>query len=135
MRYYLAKTEPAEYSINDLEKDGTATWDGVRNPQAVMALKSMQPKDRVLIYHSGDQKAIIGLAEVVGNSRPDAKDDRSWLVDFKFLTKFNPPYITLGQIKTSGLFNDFKLVKQGRLSTMEVPTNFIDWLKQQGLDL
>ncbi len=135
MKYYLAKTEPNEYSIDDLQKEGTASWDGVRNPQAVIFLKAMQPGDKVLIYHSGGVSAIAGLAEVVGNSRADSTDPRSWLVDFKFLRKFEEPFITLKQIKESGKFNDSRLVRQGRLSTMEVSGEFIEWLKQQGLDI
>ncbi len=135
MKYYLAKTEPHEYSIDDLQKDGTASWDGVRNPQAVNYIKQMQKGDKVLIYHSGKESAVVGLAEVAGNSRPDLADDRSWLIDFTFLKKFAEPHITLKQIKASQKFDDLRLVKQGRLSTMEVPEHFIDWLKEQGLSL
>ncbi len=133
MKYYLAKTEPHEYSIDDLQKDDTASWDGVRNPQAVNFLKAMQSGDKVLIYHSGTESSIVGLAEVVDQSGPDPKDDRSWLVNFKFLKKFDPPYISLKQIKQSGKFDDLKLVRQGRLSTMEVPAEFIQWLEEQGV--
>lgn len=133
MTHYLAKTEPSTYSIEDLKKDGTTTWNGVRNPTAVRFLKAMQAGDRVLIYHSGEEKAIVGLVEVVGNSRPDPDDTRSWLVDFKYLHHFAQPHITLKQIKESGLFADFALVKQGRLSVMEVPEVFIQWVKIQGL--
>lgn len=135
MKYYLAKTEPLEYSIDDLQKESTATWDGVRNPQAVIFLKAMNPGDKVLIYHSGGETAIAGLAEVAGNSRPDPKDNRSWLVDFKFLKKFDKPFVTLKQIKDSRKFDDLRLIRQGRLSTMEMPDNFISWLKERGLDL
>ncbi len=135
MNYFLAKTDPETYSITDLEKDKQTTWDGVRNPQAVIFLKQMQPKDKVLIYHSQGESAIVGLAEVVGNSRPDPKDTRSWLVDFKFVKKFKEPYVTLQQIKESGKFDDFRLVRQGRLSTMDVPEKFIEYLKKCGVAL
>lgn len=135
MQYFLAKTDPETYSIADLERDGKTTWDGVRNPAAVQALKKMQPGDLVLIYHSQGEKTITGLAEVVGNSRPDAKDDRSWLVDFKFVKKFAEPLVTLADIKNSGLFGDFALVKQGRLSTMPAPEKFIHWLQKKGLKI
>ncbi len=133
MKYYLAKTDPETYSIDDFEKFGTDVWDGVRNPQAVIFLKQMQPGDKILIYHSKGESSIRGLAEVVGNSRPDPNDKRSWLVDMKFLKKFDPPYITLQQVKATGKFLNFRLVKQGRLSVMDVPEEFISWLKQQGL--
>src|SRR4051812_45566210 len=99
MNYFLAKTDPGTYSIADLEKEKTTTWSGVRNPQAVSVLKAMKKGDRVLIYHSQGEGAIRGLAEVLGNGRPDLKDEKSWLVDFKFIRKFAEPYITLKEIK------------------------------------
>lgn len=135
MKYFLAKTDPQTYSISDLEKDGTTTWDGVRNPQAVIFLKMMKAGDRVLIYHSQGEASIVGLAEVVGHSRPDPKDPKSWLVDFTFIRKFPQPYITLSDIKSTEKFTDFRLVRQGRLSTMDVPETFILWLAQKGITL
>lgn len=135
MKYYLAKTDPETYSIDDLEKEGIATWDGVRNPTAVKTLKAMEPGDKVLIYHSQGQTTIVGLAEVIGNSRPDPKDPRSWLVDFKLIKRFAEPFVTLQQIKASGLFDGFVLVRQSRLSTMPVPDQFIEWLIRQGYPL
>jgi predicted RNA-binding protein with PUA-like domain len=134
MKYFLAKTEPSDYSIDDLQKDNVASWDGVANFLAVRYLKSMQPGDKVLIYHSGKNAHIAGLAEVVGNSRPDPNNSRSWLVDFKFLKKFDT-LVTLREIKESHLFDDTKLVRQGRLSTMEIPIELVDWLKTKGLEV
>lgn len=131
MNYYLAKTEPSTYSIDDLEKEKTTTWNGVRNPGAVKALKQMQKGDKVLIYHSG--VGIVGLADILGNGKPDLKDQRSWLIDFKFIRKFSDPIVTLKEVKESGLFNDFALVRQGRLSVMQVPEKFVVWLKKKGL--
>lgn len=133
MKYYLAKTEPTTYSISDLKKENVTTWNGVRHPGAVKTLKSMMPGDKVLIYHSGGESCIVGIAEVAGNSRPDPHDDKSWLVDFKYLDTFSEPYVTLKQIKATGLFQDLPLVRQGRLSTMEVPLQFIEWLEGLGL--
>ena len=77
MAYFLAKTDPETYSIDDLESDGTTEWDGVRNPTAVNAIKTMKPGDRVIIYHSQGQAAVVGLAEVVSDPRPDANDAKS----------------------------------------------------------
>jgi predicted RNA-binding protein with PUA-like domain len=132
MNYYLAKTEPSTYSIDDLAKEKTTTWSGVRNPGAVKTLKEMKKGDKVLIYHSGSG-TISGLASVLGNGRPDLKDEKSWLVDFKFEKKFKEPFINLAVIKESGLFSDFALVRQGRLSTMLVPVKFVKWLKEKGI--
>ncbi|MBL8030966.1 MAG: EVE domain-containing protein [Candidatus Doudnabacteria bacterium] len=135
MNYFLAKTDPGTYSIDDFAKEKATTWSGVRNPQAVLVLKSMKKGDRVFIYHSQGEGSIRGLAEVVGNSRPDPKDVKSWLVDFKFLKKYTEPYTTIKDVKASGLFADFALVTQSRLSTMHVPARVVAWLKQQKLSV
>jgi predicted RNA-binding protein with PUA-like domain len=133
MDYYLAKTDPGTYSIEDFAKEKVTTWSGVRNPQAVQALKSMKKGDRVFIYHSGDERAIRGLAAVVGNSRPDPKEAKSWLVDFKLLKVYPEPHVTLADIRNSGKFSDFALIRQSRLSTMVVPQSVVTWLGKQGL--
>lgn len=136
MRYFLAKTDPKIYSIDDLARDGTTVWDGVRNPQAVIFLKQMKKGDRVLMYHSQGEASIVGLAEVVSEQgKPDPKDAKSWLVDVKFLRKFKEPYVTLQQVKQTGTFSDFRLVRQSRLSTMDVPDAFITFLTSQGVVL
>ena len=79
MAYFLAKTDPESYSIDDLERDGTTEWDGVRNPTAINAIKQMRPGDKVFIYHSQGETAIVGLAEVVSEPRADANDATSWV--------------------------------------------------------
>jgi predicted RNA-binding protein with PUA-like domain len=131
MAYFLAKTEPSTYSINDLKRDGKTTWDGVRNPAAVNAIKTMKPGDEVIIYHTGGEKAVVGLARVVSEARPDPKDDRSWIVDFEYSQHAKHP-VTLKQIKDSHEFDDWSLVRMGRLSTMSAPDRFWKWLQQQG---
>lgn len=133
MKYYLAKTEPDGYSIDRFANDKFTSWNGVNNPQAVNFLKQMQPKDLVLIYHTQNERAIVGLAEVIGNSRPDPDNSRSWLVDMKFIRKFEPPWVSLHEIKSSGEFSDFRLVRQSRLSVMDVPEKFIQYLKKKGV--
>jgi len=133
MDYFLVKTEPSTYGVGDFEKEKETTWNGVKNSGAVKALKSMKKGDRVLVYHSGGESCIVGLAEVLGNGRPDFKEQRSWLVDFKFLRKFAEPFVTLKDVKDSGLFQDLALVRQGRLSVMAVPEKFVLWLKKKGL--
>jgi predicted RNA-binding protein with PUA-like domain len=135
MKYFLAKTDPETYSVDDFEKEKKTTWNGVRNALAVMTIKRMQEGDRVLIYHSQGEGSIRGLAEVVGKNRMDFTDERSWLVDFKFIRKFSEPYVTIKDVKASGLFPDFALVRHSRLSTMEVPAQFISWLKKKGLQV
>ena len=124
MAYFLAKTDPATYSVDDLARDGTTTWDGVRNAAALQAIRAMRPGDEVLIYHSQGEAAIVGLARVNSEPRPDPKDSKSWVVDVTFVRRLEQP-VTLREIKESHLFDDWSLVRQGRLSTMGVPDNVI----------
>jgi len=131
MAYFLAKTDPETYSIDDLQRDGTTEWDGVRNPAAVNAIKSMRPGDRVVIYHSQGAAAVVGLAEVVSAPRPDKNDAKSWVADFAYVAHARRP-VTLREVKESHLFDDWLLVRQGRLSTMPAPEAFWAWLVEQG---
>ena len=130
MSYYLAKTDPETYSIDDLEREGRTVWDGVKNPQALRAIQAMQPGDFVFIYHSGAQPAVVGLAKVAGPPRPDPKHAKLTVVDFEFLRHLDPP-TTLQEIKESGKFDDWSLVRQGRLSTMAAPEAFGKWMRKK----
>jgi predicted RNA-binding protein with PUA-like domain len=132
MAYFLAKTDPETYSLDDLKRDGQTEWDGVRNPAAVNAIKSMKPGDKVIIYHSQGQSAVVGLAEVVSPPRPDPKDAKSWVADFKYLKHAKQP-VTLREIKESHDFDDWALVRMGRLSTMAAPDAFWKWLQARGV--
>lgn len=130
MTYFLAKTDPETYSIDSLEKDRKTVWDGVRNPQALRAIKEMRPGDRVFVYHSMGVAAIMGLAEVASAPRPDPKDARLTVVDLKFVARLEPP-VTLREIKESHLFDDWSLVRQSRLSTMAAPPAFAEWMRKK----
>ncbi len=130
MPYFLAKTDPQTYSLAALEHEGTTVWDGVTNPQAVQAIRRMRPNDKVLIYHSGGESAVVGWARVKSAPRDDPNTPRSVIVDLAFAGRIDPP-VTLKEIKTSGLFSDWALIRQGRLSTMEAPADFVAWLKKQ----
>ena len=130
MNYFLAKTEPASYSIDQLRQDMRTTWDGIRNPQALKAVRSMRPGDRVFIYHSGSQAAVVGLAEVVSDARSVRNEPNLAEIDVGYLTHLDPP-TKLAEIKGSGLFADWALVRQGRLSTMEVPDSFVTWVRKR----
>ena len=130
MSWFLAKSEPLVYSIDQLQKDGKTLWDGVVNPQAVKAIKNMKPGDRVFIYHSGGESEIVGIAEVLTAGRPDPKNEKSAVADLGFVSKLDKP-TTLKEIKECGLFADFALVRQSRLSTMEVPEKFVAWMKKR----
>ena len=130
MAYFLAKTDPEHYSIDNLEQDKATVWDGVRSAAALLAIRAMRPDDEVLIYHSQGEAAIVGLARIVSEPRPDPNDPRSWVVDIAFIRRLEQP-ITLREIKESHLFDDWALVRQGRLSTMNVPENVVAWLKKK----
>ena len=129
MTYYLAKTEPATYSIDDLERDKRTTWDGVTNPQAVKTIRQMAPGDKVFLYHSGGISSVVGLAVVRSAGRDDPKNPKSAVVDLEFESRVDPP-ISLKDIKDSKLFDDWALVRQGRLSTMAAPPEFVAWVKK-----
>lgn len=130
MNYFLAKTDPETYSIDDLVRDGKTAWDGVRNAQALRAIREMLPGDRVFIYHSMADAAVVGLSKVASAPRPDPKDAKLTVVDFEFLARLDPP-TTLREIKESGLFPDWALVRQSRLSTMSAPAAFVEWMRRR----
>lgn len=130
MNYFLAKTDPETYAIEQFEREKKTTWDGVKNPQALRAIQQMRPDDRVFMYHSGGDAAVGGLAKVVSEPRPDPKSPKLTVIDLEFLTRLDPP-TTLREIKQSGLFEDWALVRQSRLSTMAVPPAFVSWMKKR----
>jgi len=130
MNYFLAKTDPDTYSIDDLEREKKTVWDGVTNPQAVRAIREMRPGDRVFIYHSGGVSGIVGLATVRSAPRDDPKNPRSAVIDLEFDGRLSAP-TTLAEIKQSKKFDDWALVRQGRLSTMSAPAQFVDWMRNR----
>lgn len=121
MAYWLLKTEPATYSCADLEREGTTVWDDVANAQALINIRQMQPGDLALIYHSGDERAIVGLAEIVSAPYADPKldDPRRSVVAVRFL-RWLERRVPLSAIKSDVTFAQFALVRQSRLSVMPV---------------
>ena len=128
MRYFLAKTDPETYSIDDLEREKKTAWDGVTNPQAVRAIREMRPGDRVFVYHSGGVSGVVGLATVRSEPRDDPKNSKSAVVDLEFTGRLEP-LTPLSEIKQSKEFTDWALVRQGRLSTMAAPEQFVEWMR------
>jgi predicted RNA-binding protein with PUA-like domain len=126
MAYWLLKTEPSTYSFGDLYRDKRATWDGVTNNAALIHMRAMKKGDLAFIYHSGDEKAIVGIAEIVSNPYSDHKggDTRYVVVDLKPIEKLKNP-VTLTAIKARREFSDFPLVRISRLSVM--PVSFTRW--------
>jgi predicted RNA-binding protein with PUA-like domain len=119
--YWLLKTEPSTYAFDQLERDGKATWDGVRNNLALMHLRAMKAGDQVLIYHSGAVKAAIGLARVAAAAYPDPQqtDPRFVVVDLTPLRRFKRS-VTLAEIRAVPALAELPLIKMTRLSVMPV---------------
>ena len=124
--YWLVKTEPSTYSYDDLERAQTAVWDGVKNPVALRNLRSMHPGDQVLVYHTGDQKAVVGWATVVSApyADPRKKDPKLFVVDLKAHRRL-PERVTLAQIKVDKTLSELPIVRQGRLSVS--PVTALQW--------
>ena len=115
--HYLLKTEPSTYSFTDLQKEKTTVWDGVSNPVALKNMRTMKPGERLVIYHTGDQKSAVGTASVVSVDPSDPSNPR---VTIKVGNAIAKP-VTLAQAKANNLFSESPLVRQGRLSV--VPLN------------
>lgn len=115
MNYWLVKTEPSTYSWDDLRKKGTDTWDGIRNFQARNYLKQMKVGDGVLVYHSGQDKSIQGLAEVLEEAFDDPQDAAWVAVRLKALRPLTRP-IPLSAIQSQPELSQISLLKQSRLS-------------------
>ncbi|MGB8321917.1 MAG: EVE domain-containing protein [Candidatus Acidiferrum sp.] len=111
---YLLKTEPTEYSFEDLKKDGVTEWDGVSNPVALKNLRGMESGDRLIIYETGDKKSAVGTAKVVS---VDPGDGKTPVVKIKSGKPLKKP-VTLAEIKAKELFADSPLVRIGRLSVV-----------------
>ncbi len=112
--FYLFKTEPSEYSFADLQKDKTTTWDGVTNPVAVRNLREMPKGSKIVIYHTGDEKRVVGTASLVSVDTSDSKVP-------KVVIKAGSPVkhsLTLAEIKAKKEFSTSPLVRIGRLSVV-----------------
>jgi predicted RNA-binding protein with PUA-like domain len=120
--YWLLKTEPGTYSWDDLARDKSATWDGVANATALKHIRTMKKGDAALIYHTGDERQAIGIAELKSNPYPDPKEDDEKLVvfDLKPKKELKRP-VTLADIKADKTFAGWDFLRIGRLSVVPVP--------------
>lgn len=124
MAYWLLKTEPQEYSWADLAQDGRTVWNGIKNPLALKYLRTMQPADEALIYHTGKERRVVGVAEIITLPYPDpALDDPLRVVVEITAVRSLPQPVTLAQIKQSN-FTGFDLIRLPRLSVVPVPTEY-----------
>lgn len=133
MNYFLVKSEPFKYSWEQFNKDGRTFWDGVRNYQARNNIKLMKEGDLVLFYHSNEGKHVVGIAKVVREFYQDpTTDDANWVVvDLSPVEKLKNP-VTLEQIKAEESLKDISLVKQGRLSVMQLKAEEFDKILEMG---
>jgi predicted RNA-binding protein with PUA-like domain len=129
---WLFKEEPGHYSYADLERDGTTVWDGVTNNLALQNLRKVRKGDRVLYYHTGDEKAVVGEMRVVSGPRPDPEDPAGKLVvvEVRAVRRLPTP-VSLARIKEDPQLQDWELVRLPRLSV--VPVNGVQWDRIEGL--
>ncbi|MFZ5825962.1 MAG: EVE domain-containing protein [Bacillota bacterium] len=133
MAHWLMKTEPDEFSYKDLEQAGREPWNGVRNAVALKHMRAMMPGDTFLFYHTGNEKAIVGVGRVISEPYPDpeAENPKYVAVDTAPGYRFQVP-VTLAAIKADERFADWELVRQSRLSVMPVSEEQWGWLHDMG---
>ncbi|TPG22535.1 EVE domain-containing protein [Sphingomonas koreensis] len=124
MAHWLLKSEPESYGWDDLVRDGETEWDGVRNPAAALHLRAMQPGDRALFYHSGKQKAAVGIMEISRAARPDGTDGKWVSIAVKPLEPLAQP-VTLKTIKAEPKLAGMPMLRQSRLSVS--PVSAAEW--------
>ncbi len=120
-QYWLLKTEPSDYSYTDLSRDGKTVWDGVSNNFALKHLRTIKAGDLAFLYHTGKERALVGIAEVISDPYPDPKknDAKLAVVDVKAREEL-PQSVSLAEVKADSEFSDFLLVRLPRLSVMPV---------------
>ncbi|MFZ0959814.1 MAG: EVE domain-containing protein [Terriglobia bacterium] len=118
---WLLKSDPEHYSFSALERDGKTVWDGISNNLALKHLRNVQRGDLIMVYHTGDERAVVGLAEAASDPYPDPqqKDARRVVIDVQAKEKLSRP-VTLDEIKQSSALKSFDLVRLPRLSVMPV---------------
>ncbi|MGB2714671.1 MAG: EVE domain-containing protein [Vicinamibacterales bacterium] len=129
---WLMKEEPSNYSYDDLARDGRTAWTGVRNPLAQKHLRSIRRGDRIFFYHTGNEKAVVGIARAAGDAYPDPADKtgKLYAVDVEPVKKLPGP-VTLASIKAEKAFASFPLVRMARLSVMPVSDD--EWKRIEGM--
>jgi predicted RNA-binding protein with PUA-like domain len=135
MAYWLLKSEPDVYSYQDLARDKTTEWDGVANNTALIHIRNMKKGDLALIYHTGEVRAAIGIAEVISEPHPDKQlnDPKMAVVTVKAKRALKHP-VTLAQIKADPAFAGFDLIRIGRLSVVPVPEKMWKRIEQMSAE-
>ena len=128
--YWILKTEPSSYSFDRLVTERRAVWDGVSNALALKHLRSMAKGDQTFIYHTGDEKALVGLARIASDPYADPKDDKLTVVDVEAGDRLPTP-VTLAAVKADPAFAQLGLVRMSRLSVIPVPPDL--WKRLLGM--
>lgn len=129
---WLFKEEPSNYSYDDLARDGRTSWTGVRNPVAQRHLRSVKKGDKIFFYHTGDEKAVVGICRAAGDAYADPADKtgKLYAVDVEPVKKLKAP-VTLASVKADKRFADFPLTRIPRLSVMPVPPDEWSWILEK----
>lgn len=130
---WLLKTEPGDYAYDDLEREGRTVWEGVRNNAALKHIRAVRKNDRAIVYHTGKERAAVGLARIVSDPYPDPRGERASIVVFDLAAdrRLARP-VPLAEIKADPAFRDFDLVRIPRLSVMPVPPALWDRMLKLG---
>ena len=131
MAFWLFKQEPSEYSFDDLDRDGETVWTGVTNPLAQKHLRAVGTGDKVFFYHTGEERAIIGVMRVIGDPVPSEENPKHVVVTVGPIKKYRTP-ITLDAIKADPAFTEWDLVINSRLSVMPVSTEIWKLIEKRG---
>jgi predicted RNA-binding protein with PUA-like domain len=131
--YWLFKQEPSSYSYSSLERDSRTTWDGVTNNLALKNLRATKRGDKAFFYHTGEEKQIVGIMEVLTDAYPDPKQTSLSVVDVRPAGRLPRP-VTLSAIKADRTFSDWELVRISRLSVMPVPPKLWNRIMQMAAE-
>ena len=133
MACWLVKSDPETYGFADLERDRKTVWDGVSNALALQHLRKVRRGDSVLVYHSGSEKAIVGLAKAASDAYPDPKagDEKLVVFEIQAVKRLKKP-VVLSEIKADPEFSKFELVRMSRLSVMPVSSALYTRLTRMG---
>lgn len=133
--FFLLKTEPGDYSFDDLERDGSTVWDGVGNYAALKFMRDARKGDQALIYHTGRERAAVGIARIASDAYPDPQradgDPKFVVFDIEPVERLEVP-VPLAEVKDDPLFADSDLVRQARLSAMVLPPEQWERLLEMG---
>ena len=130
MAAWLLKTEPSDYSLDDLERDGTTRWDGVSNNAALKHIRSAKAGESAFVYHTGKERAVVGVATIAGDPYADPAAPESAVFDVTFARRLARP-VTLAEIKSDPALAEWALVRQGRLSVVPTPPEV--WARVTGM--